>query len=93
MQRQFIRYPIRLHSKPLIEKEWTEVQDKSSRIIEDVLFRLTCPSDVLRYVDRHHENRKYHLKQLKLMNKALLKLGKANFITPSYPENSSYESI
>ena len=87
MQRQFIRYPIRLHSKPLIEKEWTEVQDKSSRIIEDVLFRLTCPSDVLRYDDRHaYENRKYHLKQLKLMNKALLKLGEKNFYHTIIPK-------
>lgn len=73
LQRDFIRVPIRLHSTETIKSDWFEVEKEANFVVERILARLATPDSILQLEDPlAFAARKYHLDQVKLIQKALL---------------------
>ena len=75
LQREFIKVPIRLHSSDIKESDWYNVEKKANFIINKVLNRLYTPDSILKLEDPvAYANRQYHLEQVKISEKALLRM-------------------
>lgn len=70
LHREFIKFPIRLHSSSKFSPNWPKVENNANDIIHQILSRLNCPDSILEVEDLiSFQNRKYHINELKKMNK------------------------
>lgn len=68
LHRDFIKFPIRLHTRDIELDSWTAAEAEAQQIISRTLQRLSTPSDILELEDyAAFDGRRYHIEVLNLI--------------------------